>query len=104
MRTLLVSWLVVLALVGCAGLQKKSQGGGGDPTCPADGSFEADYYGCTGTPNTQAAAPKPGCKDRGYKTSDRNECCSDMLASRDGDLFCCNYDSGKGFCDLDGPE
>jgi len=100
MRVLVFTWLTVLALVGCAGLQKQS-GGGGDPTCVADGSFEADYHNCTGKPGP-AVAPKPGCHDRGYKTSDRGECCSDMLASRDGDLFCCNYDSGKGFCDLAG--
>ena len=54
--------LCIALASGCALFGNKSAAApvaAGDPTCVADGSFEADFHGCTGKPGATAAAPQP---------------------------------------------
>lgn len=95
---------VVVGLVGMsvacgAAMQEKA----GDPTCVADGSFEADMHNCSGKPGAGGGAAAPGkgagggdesCKNAcgtGYGNC-TNNCMQKPADGRDGCMSACKQD------------
>lgn len=104
MQYLISSLAFCVALAsGCALFGNKSSAtpAAGDPTCVADGSFDADFYGCTGKVGSNAApsTPPPAEADQAclqtcgsnYGTC-TNNCMQNAPDSREGCMSPCEME------------